>query len=81
MNVSIHPTYIQDIQSDKKHFRFIQLMGIKHSNQIIFEADNVVPRGLHLMLNHIVSKRSPSQIKQIKCDISNVIHQLSHKHV
>ena len=72
--------YIQVIKSDKIHFRFIQLMGLKYGNQIIFKADSVVPRELHSMLNQIVSKRSPSQIKRIDCDISNVIHQLSHKH-
>ena len=72
--------YIQVIKSDKIHFRFIQLMGLKYGNQILFKADSVVPRELHSMLNQIVSKRSPSQIKRIDCDISNVIHQLSHKH-
>lgn len=26
------------------------------------------------------SSTTPSQIKQIDCDVSNIIHQLSHKH-
>ena len=61
-------------------------MGLKYGQQIVFKADNVVPRELHSMLNHMISEKllpstaSPSQNQRIDCNVSNIIHQLSFKH-
>ena len=64
----------------------IVFMGINNYNQIVFKATSIVFQELdcileYLISNKLLSNHSPAQQqKQINCDISNIIHILSHRH-
>ena len=61
-------------------------MGLQYGNQLICKMTNVVARELDLMLDFIGTKYPSNNIpsvsskRSIACDLSNIIHSLSHKH-